>query len=288
MEARSLDVTARTGLVAVLGHPVAHSLSPRMHNAAFRAHNIDMVYLAFDVHPDLLGQAVEGLRAFGMRGANVTLPHKEEVVPLLDAVDPRAARLGAVNTIVNDQGSLVGYNTDVAGFLAALRTIRAEGARDLRCLVVGAGGAARAVVAALSEDRAAEILIHNRTQERSVSLRESARLWGESRCEVVAAADLRAVARGADLVVNATSVGLPPSVKESAVPVDILDSHHLVMDVVYSPHSTTLVATAAARGAIALDGREMLVMQAADSYRLWTGLEPPVEAMRESLDRHER
>lgn len=288
MEAAYLDVTTRTGLVAVLGHPVVHSLSPRMHNAAFRAQGVDLVYLAFDVHPDSLRQAVEGLRAVGFRGANVTVPHKEEVFPLLDAVDPLAARLGAVNTIVNDHGSLVGYNTDVAGFMAALRTIRAEGAEGLRCLVAGAGGTARAVVAALSEGRAREIWIHNRTLARAVSLCEAAGLWGESRCQVATDADLRAVARGVDLLINASSVGLPPSVKESAIPVDILDSHHLVMDVVYGPRPSALVATAAAVGATALDGREMLVMQAADSYRLWTGLEPPVEVMRASLERLER
>ncbi len=283
MEARSLDVTARTGVVAVFGHPVAHSLSPRMHNAAFRAQNVDMVYVAFDVHPDRLGQAVEGLRAFGMRGANVTLPHKEEVVPLLDVVAPTAARLGAVNTIVNDQGSLIGHNTDVAGFLAALHKVRPQGAQGLRCLVVGAGGAARAVVAALIEDGAAETWIHNRTRQRAVDLCESAHIWGASRCEVVDAADLRVVAEGVDLLVNATSVGLSPTVKESAVPVDIVNSRHLVLDVVYGLSPTALVATATARGAVALDGREMLVMQAADSHRLWTGLEPPLQAMRESL-----
>ena len=283
MEEISLEVSARTGLVALLGHPVAHSLSPRMHNAAFHDQNVDMVYLAFDVHPDRLAQAVEGLRAFGMRGANVTLPHKEAVVPLLDAVTPAAARVGAVNTIVNDEGTLRGYNTDVAGFLAALRTIRPQGARGLSCLVVGAGGAARAVVAALVEDDAAEIWIHNRTQERAASLRESAISWGGSGCRVAAFDDLKTIARRVELLVNATSVGLSPTVKESAVPVDIVDSHHLVVDVVYSPQATALVAAAAARGAIALDGREMLVMQAADSYRLWTGLEPPLQAMRESL-----
>jgi shikimate dehydrogenase len=288
MEEISLEISAQTGLVAVLGHPVAQSLSPRMHNAAFHAQNVDMVYLAFDVHPDRLGQAVEGLRTFGMRGANITVPHKEAVVPLLDVVVPAAARVGAVNTIVNDHGVLRGHNTDVAGFLAALRTIRPQGARGLRCLVAGAGGAARAVVAAVVEDHAAEVWIHNRTQERAVSLRESAIAWGESRCEVATLDELKATAKRVDLLVNATSVGLPPTVKESAIPVDIVDSHHLVMDVVYTPHATALVAAARARGAIALDGREMLVMQAADSYRLWTGLEPPLQAMRVSLGGQER
>ena len=175
MEAGHLDVTASTGLVAVLGHPVAHSLSPRMHNAAFRAQGVDMVYLAFDVHPERLGAAVDGLRALGLRGANVTVPHKERVILLLDEVEPLAARLGAVNTIVNEDGRLMGHNTDVAGFREALRTVRPEGARGLRCLVAGAGGAARAVVAALIEDGAARIWVYNRTHARAVSLCETAR-----------------------------------------------------------------------------------------------------------------
>jgi shikimate dehydrogenase len=285
MEPGELDVTASTGLVAVLGHPVAHSLSPRMHNAAFRAQGVDMVYLAFDVRPDRLGEALEGLRALGLRGANITVPHKERVVPFLDAVEPLAARLGAVNTIVHDDGRLIGHNTDVAGFREALRTVRPEGAHGLSCLVVGAGGAARAVVAALIQDGAARVWIHNRTHMRSVSLCEAARRWGESQCEAIGGADVRATAREAELLVNATSVGLSPWVKDSAIPVDILDSHHLVMDVVYGPHPTALVASAAAVGAIALDGREMLVRQAADSYRLWTGLEPPLQVMRGSLER---
>jgi shikimate dehydrogenase len=285
VKAGYLETTAHTGLVAVLGHPVAHSLSPRIHNTAFRAQSVDMVYLAFDVHPALLGQAVHGFRALGVRGANVTLPHKETVVPLLDEVKPAADRLGAVNTIVNDQGNLVGHNTDVAGFLAALRTVRAEGARGVRCLVFGAGGAARAVVAGLIEDGAADIWIHNRTEQRAIALCESARVWGATSCQVAAAADLETLARTMDLLVNATSVGLSPEVKDSAVPVDIVDSHHLVLDVVYGPQPTALVATAAAKGAIALDGREMLVMQAADSYRLWTGLEPPLQVMRSSLEK---
>lgn len=284
MQGRDLDITARTGLVGVFGHPVGHSLSPRMHNAAFRAQGVDMVYVAFDVLPERLAMAVEGLRALGMRGVNVTVPHKEKVVSLLDVVDPLAARIGAVNTIVNDQGRLCGYNTDVAGFLSALRSVLRGGARGLRCLVAGAGGASRAIVAALSEDDAAEIWVHNRTFGRAQALCESAAGWGRSVCEAVTDEDLTARARAADLLVNATSVGLATSVKESAIPVDIIDSHQVVMDVVYGPRPTALVAAAKAKGAAALDGREMLVMQAASSYLLWTGLQPPLETMRESLD----
>lgn len=285
MQARCQQISSRTGLVGLLGHPVLHSLSPVMLNAAFAAQKLDMVYLAFDVAPDDLSRAVEGMRSLGMHGANVTVPHKEKVVGLLDAADSLALRVGAVNTIVNDGDRLVGYNTDVAGFLAALRLVRDEGARGLRCLVAGAGGAARAVVAALCDDAAEEVWVYNRTASRALSLCATAASWGQTICCPLSVDELPAQVAAADLIVNATSVGLETSVKVSPIPVDNLDSRQIVMDLVYGPNPTVLVAAAMATGARALDGREMLVMQAASSYRLWTGMEPPVATMRESLDR---
>ena len=284
MEARGVEISARTGLVGVLGHPVDHSLSPRIHNAAFRAQGVDMVYLAFEVRLEQLGSAVEGIRALRMRGANVTVPHKEAVLGLLDMVDPVAARIGAVNTIVNDEGRLFGYNTDVSGFLAALRSIQPEGARGLSCLLAGAGGAARAVVAALVEEGAQVVWVHARTFERAAVLCASAAAWGQTACEPILEDRLAEAARSADLIINATPVGLSASVKESAVPVDNLHSRHVVMDLVYGSRPTALVEAARAKGVVATDGKEMLVMQAASSYRLWTGLEPPLDTMRNSID----
>ncbi len=280
----SENIGSRTGVVGVLGHPIGHSLSPRIHNAALQAQGIDMVYIAFDVPPGLLRGAIVGLRALGFRGVNVTIPHKEAIGALLDDVEVAAIRIGSVNTVVNDEGRLIGYNTDKTGFLAALRGLRPEGARGLTCFIAGAGGAARAVVAGLIEDGAREIYIYNRTPERAVSLCSQAALWGSSRCAAVVEHEVFGIARDADLIVNATSVGLTPSVKESAIPVDILHSRQIVMDLVYGPGPTELVREANARGATAIDGREMLVMQAAGSYELWTGLRAPVDVMRKSID----
>jgi len=280
----SENIGSRTGVIGVLGHPVGHSLSPRMHNAALQAQGIDMVYLAFDVPPERLREAILGLRALGLRGVNVTVPHKEAIVGLLDHVEDGAVRIGSVNTVVNDDGRLVGYNTDKSGFLAALRGLRLDGARGLTCFVAGAGGAARAVVAALIEDGAREIYIYNRTPERAISLCSQAASWGSARCLAVSEHEVFGAARQADLIVNATSVGLTPSVKESAVPVDILHSRQMVMDLVYGLGPTTLVREAKARGATAIDGKEMLVMQAAGSYELWTGRRAPVDVMRTSID----
>jgi shikimate dehydrogenase len=255
-----------------------------MHNAAFRAQGVDMVYLAFDVAPERLPEAVAGLRGLGLRGANVTIPHKEAIALLVDEVEATARRIGSVNTVVNDQGRLLGYNTDKSGFAAALRTVRAEGSAGLSCFVAGAGGAARAVVAALMEGGARQIVVCNRTFDRAVSLCAQAASWGSATCVPLGEKDAAGAASACDLVVNATSVGLGPSIKESAVPVDILHSHQIVMDLVYGPSPTVLVREAKARGATAIDGKEMLVMQAAGSYELWTGRRAPTDVMRQSLD----
>jgi shikimate dehydrogenase len=282
--AEGATISSRTGLAGILGHPVGHSLSPRMHNAAFRAQGLDMVYLAFDVLPEELAGAVNGVRSLGLRGVNVTIPHKEAIIGLLDDVEESARRIGAVNTVVNRQGVLSGYNTDKIGFSAALRGLRAEGAAGLTCLVAGAGGAARAVVAALVEDGAKRVLVWNRTPERAATLCTQAAEWGGVPCEAIEGATGPAAVASADLVVNATSVGLRSHIKESAIPVDNLTSNHIVVDLVYGSEATMLVREAKARGATAIDGKDMLVRQAAGSYELWTGLPAPAAVMRESID----
>jgi shikimate dehydrogenase len=277
-------IGTETGLLAVLGHPVDHSLSPRIHNAALRAQAIDMVYLAFDVPPERLERAVTGLRGLGVRGVNLTIPHKESAVALMDEVEPVAARIGAINTVVNDRGRLVGHNTDRSGFIAAVHALLPTGARGLDCFVAGAGGAGRAVVAALIEDGAREVRLYNRSHDRAVSLCAQAAGWGTTTCMAISEHQLFDALRNADLVVNATAVGLIPSVKDSVIPVDILHSRQIVVDLVYREGLTLLIREAKARGATAIDGKEMLLMQAAGSYELWTGCRAPVDVMRASLD----
>jgi len=285
--AADVNIGSKTGVLAVLGHPVAHSLSPRIHNAALRAQGIDMVYLAFDVLPEQLSHAATGLRALRFRGANITVPHKEAVVGLVDDLTETASRIGAINTVVNDDGRLVGHNTDKEGFTAALRTLRAEGGAGLTCFVAGAGGAARAVLAALQDEGAREIRVWNRTPGRAAALCTLAASWGASSCVPVSHADVRSAVDGCDLLVNATSVGLTPDVKESPIPVDIVHSHQIVFDLVYARELTMLVREAKARGATAMDGKEMLVRQAAGSFELWTGRTAPLDVMRSSLDEEE-
>jgi shikimate dehydrogenase len=278
-----LTISAQTRMLAVLGHPIGHSLSPVIHNAALQSQGVDAVYLAFDVEPKDLPLALGGLRSLGFWGANVTLPHKERAAELMDTLDPLAARVGAINTIINQNGLLIGHNTDISGFTTALKTVRLAGAAGARCLVLGAGGAARAVLVALTDGGAADIRVFNRTTARAESLCESAREWGGGSCSVVDSAGLARAAVEADVIVNATSVGLGDSVKDSAIPVDILDCHHMVVDLVYGLQPTLLVTEAIARGAVAVGGMEMLLSQAASSYRLWTGKEAPVDVMRASV-----
>jgi hypothetical protein len=187
MPERQVELGSHTGMLALFGHPIRHSLSPRIHNAALQVHGLDLVYLAFDVRPEELPAAISGIRALGIRGANLTVPHKEAALALLDEVDPLAARVGAVNTVVNGDGQLMGYNTDIFGFSAALRTVMPEGAKGRDCLVIGAGGAARAVVAALVEDGAATVYVNNRSYE------HRCRILG---CDQMPSIARRGIARG--------------------------------------------------------------------------------------------
>lgn len=244
-----------------------------MHRAAYQALGIDAVYLAFDVPPGQLGDAIRGARALGVRQLSISLPHKETVMALLDAVDETAGRIGAVNTIVAEGERLVGYNTDWLGAVQALE--RERNLAGARAVVLGAGGAARGVVFGLLR-RGAHVTVLNRTPERGAAL---ARELGAN-----AGGCLRDIgALHFDVLVNTTSVGLRRDA--SPVPPDAIPKGALVMDAVYEPQQTRLLRDAAARGARTLSGKWMLVLQAAEQLRLWTGREAPVDVMAVAFDR---
>ena len=244
-----------------------------MHNAAFRALGVDAVYLAFDVPPERLRDAVLGARSLGIRQLAVSLPHKQAVMAHLDEVDPTARRIGAVNTVTLRGERLVGSNTDWLGAVRALeRERKLSGAR---AVVLGAGGAACAAVFGLLE-RGARVVVLNRTPERADALAAALGAHGAG-----ALSDLRAGEY--DVLVNTTSVGLRED--RSPVAADALGSGTLVMDAVYEPEQTRLLRDAGARGAHTLSGKWWLVYQAAEQLRLWTGCEPPIEAMAEAFDR---
>lgn len=264
----------------LFGDPVEHSLSPVMHNAAFRALGIDGTYALWHVAAGDLPGRLEELRAEEFFGANVTVPHKELTRTLVDEVTKAAARIGAVNTVINQSGRLVGDNTDAYGVARTLDGVVIAGHR---VVVLGAGGASRAVLVALQDLGAAEIVLVNRTVSRAKQLAQDLALDGAVPITAVGFDDLEAKARGARLLVNATSVGwhgeeLPCSVEV----LDTLDTDAAVLDLTY--RQTALLRAAAARDGRALDGLPMLLHQGARAFTLWTGVEAPVEVMARALD----
>lgn len=261
-----------TNFVGVLGWPLQSTLSPAIHNAAFRELGLDWVYLQWSVPPGSLGAAVVGMRALGAGGANVTMPHKQSVVAHLDDLSGDAGAIGAVNTIQHARGRLVGHNTDVDGFTEFLASDVGFDVGDRHALVLGAGGAARAVVAALAEMGAGSITVVARRRDRA---QEVAALGGDAGRDATWA-DLTQLTVGADMIVNATPLGGNGEDPAAGAP---LRSGQLVVDLVYVPPTTPLVDRARAAGADAWGGLGMLVHQAAASFRIWTGVDAPLDAM---------
>ena len=257
-------------MAGVIGDPVRHSLSPVIHNAAYRALDLDWLYCAFEVPPGGGAAAATAMRALGLEGLSVTMPHKAEVIPALDRLTAVADSLGAVNTVVRHGDELEGDNTDGAGFLDALRVDEGFEPAGRRCLVIGAGGAARAVVLALATAGAAEIVVVNRTEANAVAAVDLA--------PGVARTGQAAEAGSADLVVNATPLGMAGD-RSLPFAAEVLGPGQLVVDLVYHPAVTPLVEAARARGAAAANGLGMLIHQAAHAIRLWTSEDPPTEVM---------
>lgn len=278
---------AHTRLAVLLGDPVAHSLSPLVHNTAFRALGINAVYLAARVVEERIGDAVAGLRALGMMGANVTVPHKQAVVPYLDALTPEAEAIGAVNMITRrDDGTLRGDNTDAAGFLQPLDTNALHGAD---AVVFGNGGAARAVVyALLTACRPASLTIAARTPGRAEALARSLAPFDEREALcVVPLAEAGDAVRRSQLVVNATSVGMHPNDGATVWPdANDFGPHQTVYDLVYAPTRTRLLRDAEKRGAETIGGLAMLIGQAAAAFEQWTGQPMPADAVHHALRSH--
>lgn len=261
-------ITAATELCAIIGNPIRHSLSPAVHNAAFEHLGLDYVFMAFRV--EQLKEAVKGIAALGVKGVSVTIPHKVEVMGCLDEIEPVARRIGAVNTIVYRDGKLIGYNTDWSGAMKAL-----EGKIELQgktAVVLGAGGAARAIAFGLRE-KGAEPVILNRTVSRAEVLASALRCRGGG-IELIDRLSF-------DLVINATSVGMSPHAENTPLDKAMLKDV-LVFDTVYNPLKTRLISEAEENGCPTVTGLEMFVNQAAMQFELWTGHKPPVDLMREA------
>ena len=278
-----MNLSGKTRLLGVIGHPIGHTLSPRMHNAAFAASGLDYVYVPLDVRPEDLPEAVAGLGALGFRGFNVTMPHKEAILPLLEEVDGAARVSGAVNTVTIEDHILRGTNTDISGFAEACREVGVSFAGG-RVLLVGAGGAAAAIAVAVLGEGASELRILNRSRWRADNLRDRLRwAYPEAAVSVHDAGDPQRAALGADVIVNATYLGMKDG-DPLPVPASCLEANTVVCDAVYRRGGETgFVRLARERGLRTVSGERMLLYQGVQAQRIWTGREPDVRAMSRAL-----
>lgn len=274
-----MSISGRTRVVGLLGYPVEHSLSPAMHNAAFEYLNLDYCYVTFPVRPEMLKDAINGVRALSLIGVNVTVPHKENVIPFLDEVSEEALFIGAVNTIKNDNGKLIGYNTDGKGFMQSLSEAGIS-IRDKKLLVVGAGGASRAIGYYLCKE-ASYLYLYDVDDNKAVSLkRHLNKIKGN-----VSLADSNSVSdkdffSEIDVIINATPLGLKP---DDPMPVDasVINKNNIICDLIYK--ETPLLREASKIGCKTIDGLGMLLWQGVFAFEIWTDIRPPVEIMKKAL-----
>ena len=263
-------------MYGLIGNPVAHSMSPDIHNAALKDLSLEGHYHAFRVENEDLEDAVKGMRALGIQGFNVTVPHKVSIMKHLDRIDESAEALGAVNTVRREKEGLVGYNTDGAGFLKSLKPSLDRPLSELSILLIGAGGAARAIFTTLAAETPKRLDVANRTPEKALAFTQ--RFDGEARALSLqeAEADLSAY----DIVIQTTSVGMHPNIE--AAPLSLANAKEtcLVCDIIYNPLKTALLQEAEAKGLKTLDGVGMFIGQAALAFELWTGHEPNMEKMK--------
>lgn len=276
-----------TKIIGLIGHPIKHTYSPFIHNIAIDLKNLDYIYLPFDVPASNLKNAMKGMMALGIKGFNVTIPHKENIIQFLANVSEEASIIGSVNTIVNDMGKLTGYNTDVNGILETLLPYKDEiSGSDVS--VVGAGGAARAVIFTLVRHfKPKNIFLINRTEQRAEALKkyfyEKMKFEGFRAFELFPP-DLVDIFKDSKLIVNSTSIGMYPDVDDSIT--NLGESFYpgqIVFDMVYNPPQTKLLQLAASKGAVTLDGLTMLIYQGAKAFELWTGEEMPIDQINKAL-----
>ncbi|MCD9023052.1 shikimate dehydrogenase [Cohnella silvisoli] len=270
---------SNTVIYGVIGDPIRHSKSPIMLNRAFREKGINGAYAAFHVTPGQLEQAISGVRGLGFRGLNVTIPHKIEVMAFLDEISEGARAAGAVNTIVNDNGRLIGYNTDGIGYVRSLKEEAEPSLAGKTIIVLGAGGAARGILWALAQENPAAILLANRTESKAAELASS--LSPDYRISSLSWSDLREACSSADVVINTTSVGMSPNI--DAIPIDAtwLKRGAVASDLIYNPLKTAFLAQAEQHGCRIHGGLGMFIYQGAYAFEYWTGQSAPVDAMRE-------
>ncbi|MFC0557981.1 shikimate dehydrogenase [Halalkalibacter alkalisediminis] len=266
----------------LLGHPVGHSMSPLIHNNAFLKLGIEARYHAFDVKPEFVKEAIDGIRALNISGCNVTVPHKIAVMDFLDEINDEALQIGAVNTIVNKDGKLIGYNTDGRGYVKSLLDETEEDIREKSVLIIGAGGGARGVVTALLRHGVGNIEFTNRTIEKTIPLVKLAKEF-----HVPSATIEKEVAEenliNYDVIINTTSVGMSPNIHHSPLSLKLLKTDTIVSDLIYNPLETKLLQEAKERGGKTVNGIGMFVNQAALSFEHWTGVKPDITQMKKNV-----
>ena len=269
-------ISGSTRLAAVIGDPVRHSLSPAIHNAAFAELGLDWIYLALPVTAGRGAEAVEAMRTFGIDGLSVTMPHKADVAAAADDLTPAARNLGVANCLFRSDGQIVADSTDGDGFVASFETDFGSSLVETRCLVIGAGGAARSIIEAVGRAGASEITVVNRSQ---LKAEDAATLAPQA--TVRPAAEIADAAAAADVIVNATAIGMAggPDPQGCPVPPEAITNTHKVVDIVYQPRRTPLLLAASANGAEVADGVGMLVHQAALAFERWTGHKAPLDVM---------
>ncbi|HHU69709.1 MAG TPA: shikimate dehydrogenase [Thermoanaerobacterales bacterium] len=279
------NVLGTTKLFGIIGWPIEQSLSPIIHNGAFKYLDLDCLYVPFPVKPDLLDQSILGLKALSIKGVNVTIPHKEKIVDKLDELSAEAAHIGAVNTINNEEGKLKGYNTDGEGFLRAIENAGVD--LDNKVIIIGAGGAARAIGIHLVTKGVKEIFICNRTLNNAEKLKDDINKICPATCKIVPFETkcIRDIIGKNDLIVNTTSLGMAPNIEESPIMTeDIFRNDIHVCDIVYNPLETLFLKNARKKGSNIIYGYEMLLYQGAAAFEIWTGKKAPVEIMRRLLE----
>lgn len=271
-------ITGSTNIAGLIGHPVEHSFSPPMHNAAFNALNMDWTYVAFDVEPSNLKSAIDGARSLNIKGLNVTIPHKIEVMKYLDEIDEVARLIGAVNTI--DFRNMKGYNTDGIGAVKAIEEVTSI--KNKNVVVAGAGGASRAISFYIAKYGAESITILNRNVDKASNLAKDINLIDDVKPDSIS--QINDYVREADILIDTTPVGMHPNVDADAI-VGADDMHEdlVVFDAVYNPNETSLIKQAIKANAKPVYGIKMLLYQGAESFKIWTGQNPPVDVMEEAL-----
>lgn len=280
-----ITIDTKTKIIGLLGYPLTHSFSPVMQNSAFEKADLNNIYIPIEVIADDLGHVVQGISKMNFGGFNVTIPYKIKIIKYLDEIDKLARIIGAVNVVTIEDGQMKGYNTDGSGFLRSFEIETGETTEGKTILIIGSGGAARAISMTLAMNGAKKIYICNRTLERAVVLAEDINNSIKKCAFPVAllSRDLNDALRDTDIIINTSSIGMYPDVDVMPLDRGLLEKKFIVCDIVYNPYRTKLLEEAENIGCRTLSGIHMLVYQGAESFRLWTGKEPPVKTMFDAI-----